>query len=386
MTLGLGLLAIGVFLLYLAARTRKQATPRPSLASRPPPREALESRTEPLSEPKDDVLPTLTATQRLSSRVVVSYEGDAERDEEPKSRVRIAIAAAGDTDRGQVRRSNDDALLLAPEHALFAVADGMGAYAGGKIASALAIETLKRAFEGSSFDAALTSEAKLTSPARELASSVLQSHESVFNAARATPEYSEMGTTLVAVRIAANEQRVYIAHVGDSRCYRFRGTTLRQLTTDQTMGLVGLCGPGATDLLQAVGVTEKLAIDLIVDRPMPEDIYLLCSDGLTKHVQDARIRDVLARSQDLEAAVYELIELANDAGGKDNITVLLIRVVDSEQPRASAKRDLKQEGWSKLPNVPVFEDCSSEDATVIGKLPLDEPTMIHRARGGNGPR
>lgn len=381
MTLGLGLLAIGVALLCLAARPRKHAARSPEPRAAAP--ATLASRAEPTPQPKSEAPSPPSEARRLSSRVVVSYEQDAEREEQSASRARIAIAAAGDTDRGQVRRSNDDALLLAPEHGLFAVADGMGAYAGGKVASALAIDTLKRAFDGAAFEATLSSEAKLTSHARELAGSVLQSHQAVFSAAHDSPEYSEMGTTLVAARFVVNEQRVYIAHVGDSRCYRFRAGTLRQLTTDQTMGLVGLCGPGATDLLQAIGVTKKLAIDLIVDTPLPEDIYLLCSDGLTKHIQDARIREVLARSQDLEAAVYELIELANDAGGKDNITTLLIRVADADRQSSHAKLDLKQRGWSKLPSVPIFDECSSDDATVIGKLPQDEPTMIHRRPSGN---
>jgi serine/threonine protein phosphatase PrpC len=210
----------------------------------------------------------------------------------------------------------------------------------------------------------------------------MQAHQAVFSAAHATPELSKMGTTLVAARFSPNKQRVYIGHVGDSRCYRFRRGHLRQLTADQTMGTIGLKGPHADDLLQAVGVTADLSIDLIVDKPQAGDIYLLCSDGLNKMVSDLQIQQTLATQRDLEAAVYGLIELANDAGGRDNVTVILIKVQDRTlhdiatipSPAAEPK------GWTKLPNVTSADSCGFDDATVIGRLPLDPaPTQLESA-------
>ncbi|HEY1535203.1 MAG TPA: hypothetical protein VGF76_14345, partial [Polyangiaceae bacterium] len=213
---------------------------------------------------------------------------------------------------------------------------------------------------------------------QELASSILQSNWAVCNARQATPALSKMGTTLVTARFSPNKQRVYIGHVGDSRCYRFRAGTLRQLTTDQTMGTIGLQGPRANDLLQAIGVTADLAIDLIVDKPLADDIYLLCSDGLPKMASDPEIQGVLREERDLEAAVYGLIELANDRGGKDNVTVVLIKVIEravrATLPISAA--EMKAKGWSKLPNIALRDSVSPEDVTVVGSLPFDEPTTI----------
>ncbi len=216
----------------------------------------------------------------------------------------------------------------------------MGGYAGGSVASALAVDALKRAFEADAFLAELRSASPIPRRGGELASSIMQAHQAVFRAARASPEHCKMGTTLVAARFSPNKQRVYIGHVGDSRCYRFRRGTLRQLTTDQTMSTVGMMGPHADDLLQAIGVTADLAIALIVDKPEAGDIYLLCSDGLNKMVSDRQIHEILANQRDLEAAVYGLIELANDAGGRDNVTVVLVKVLDRASMTSSPSRVL----------------------------------------------
>jgi len=305
------------------------------------------------------------------SRVVVSYETDGAEEAGPSPELRIVVTAAGDTDRGQRRSDNDDSLLMLPEHCLFAVADGMGGYAGGAVASSLAVETVRLAFEQNTFSTQLCSPAPIPGPGRELASAIVQAHEAVASAARADPEHSKMGTTLVAARFSPGEQRVYIGHVGDSRCYRLRHGRLRQLTRDQIMSTVGLMGPHADDLLQAVGVTVELSIDLIVDTPHPGDIYLLCSDGLNKMASDRQIQQILTEQRDLEAAVYGLIELANDAGGRDNVTVILVKVVDR------AIHDLitipspppEHKGWTTLPDVAPTERCSSDDETVVGQLP-----------------
>lgn len=322
------------------------------------------------------------------SRVVVSYEEDAEEDETTSPLARILLSAKGDSDRGQTRPANDDSLLIMPECSLFAVADGMGGYAGGQVASSLAVETVRQAFERKSFVGELRADKPIPRRGKELASSILQSNWAVWNARQATPALSKMGTTLVAARFSPNKQRVYIGHVGDSRCYRFRAGVLRQLTTDQTMGLIGLQGPHANDLLQAIGVTSDLAIDLIVDKPLAEDIYLLCSDGLPKMASDREIQGILCGEGDLEAAVYGLIELANDRGGKDNVTVVLIKVIE-RAVRATlpiSASEMKAKGWSKLPDVAVTGSVNSEDVTVVGSLPFDEPTTIGvaPAKGGRG--
>ncbi|HEY0469573.1 MAG TPA: protein phosphatase 2C domain-containing protein [Polyangiaceae bacterium] len=398
MLIGLALLAVGAALLGYVVTTRQTAAAPPSkpqsLAPRaqsaPPAVDADDSSDQdetlvmrvqstlssavlaPISD-RNVLLAPLdeSAAPRAAPRVVVAYEDEADEEESTSPRARILVTAAGDTDRGQHRQVNDDSLLVLPDHCLFAVADGMGGYAGGSVASALAVEAIKQAFEQESFVSALRSPVPIPRRGGELASAIMQAHQAVFRAARATPKHSQMGTTLVAARFSPNKQRVYIGHVGDSRCYRLRRGSLRQLTTDQTMSTVGLIGPHADDLLQAVGVTEDLSIDLIVDKPEAGDIYLLCSDGLSKMLSDQQIQQILVGQRDLEAAMYGLIEAANDAGGRDNVTVILVKVLDRAIHDIVTIRSppAEQKGWSKQPLVAPGESCSSEDETVIGKLP-----------------
>jgi len=292
---------------------------------------------EPRPEPENRPLPTTKSAPSRAMKVVVTYELEDDAETEvytaskrpsPSAPAGLCLRAAGDTDRGQRRRANDDSLLVSRHHEVFAVADGMGGYAGGSVASSLAVEALMQAFQRGSFTAQVQAAHELPPRAAELASAMVQAHEAVFRAARANPAHCRMGTTLVAAHFLPEQQRVYIGHVGDSRCYRLRRGSLRQLTTDQTLSTVGLSGPHAGDLLQAVGVTEDLTIDLIVDTPQSGDLYLLCSDGLNKMISDPQIAQTLAGQRDLEATVYELIERANDSGGRDNVTVVLIKVTE----------------------------------------------------------
>lgn len=337
------------------------------------PRAVATASEEPGPHREDEIVPLAS-----DSRVKIAYEQEAEEEETTSPLARILISAKGDSDRGHKRRANEDSLLSMPERSLFAVADGMGGYHGGAVASSLAVETLRQSFERERFVGELRSDKPVPRRAEELARAVLQANWAVFHAARRDPSLAQMGSTLVAARFSPNKQRVYIANVGDSRCYRLRGGKLRQLTTDQTMRLVGLHGPGANDLLQAIGVTADLAIDLIVDKPRPNDVYLLCSDGLTKMVEDDEIERLLVGESDLEAAVYGLIERANDHGGKDNVTVVLIKVIERAVRAAYA-------GWSKLPDAMRHAAATSasvprtEDATVIGSVPLDERTTLTNA-------
>jgi serine/threonine protein phosphatase PrpC len=124
-------------------------------------------------------------------------------------------------------------------------------------------------------------------------------------------------------------------------------------------------------LLQAIGVTEDLSIDLIVDKPQSGDIYLLCSDGLNKMLSDQRIQEVLARQPDLESAVYGLIELANDAGGRDNVTVVLVKVLERQIHDIATipVPPPEKNGWSRQPSVEPTANCGFEDETVVGGLP-----------------
>jgi serine/threonine protein phosphatase PrpC len=261
------------------------------------------------------------------------YQCGAEQDEPTGPLARVLIEAIGDTDCGRRRARNEDALLLLPELGLFAVADGMGGYSGGEVASSLAVASLRQTFEERAPGVGVVEGAPRR--ALEVVSAMERANDVVFDAARRQPELRQMGTTLVALRFMPNKQRLYVGHVGDSRCYRLRDGELRQLTTDHAMRELGLSGPRANDLFQAIGIDREVAVDVVVDKPLPGDVYLLCSDGLPKMLADEQIRDLLLAEEDPEAAVYGLIEQANDAGGRDNVTVLLAKV---SAPEAASQR------------------------------------------------
>jgi len=268
------------------------------------------------------------------SRIELSYEEDAEAEEVTSASARILLYAAGDSDQGRVRKRNEDSLLVMPERSLFAVADGMGGHRGGAVASSLAIDALQDAFDREAFEGRVQANGNVPRRARELAAAVHMTNECVRSMAFADRELSDMVTTLVAARFSPNKQRLYVGHVGDSRCYRLRQGKLRQLTTDHTMASLGVKGPSANHLYQAIGVSPGLAIDLIVDKPQDDDFYVLCSDGLSKMVSDDELRDVLLEHEDLETALYTLIEAANDRGGNDNVTVIIVKVLARTSKKA----------------------------------------------------
>jgi serine/threonine protein phosphatase PrpC len=287
-----------------------------SPVSRRPPAEAGASEPPPSEAPDEP------------SKIDVTYEDEADIEEITSPVARILISAEGQSDGGKVRRRNEDSFLVLEERSLFVVADGMGGYAGGDVASALAVDTLGRAFEAGTFEGKTESDQSVPRRGREMACAILMANQAILTRATGDPSLVNMGTTVVAARFSPNKQRVYIGHVGDSRCYRLRREVLKQLTNDHTFMGLGLKGPGAHHLYQAVGVKPRITIDIVVDKPQTDDIYLLCTDGLTKMAGDDQIRDILLDEPDLEAAVYSLIELANDRGGRDNVTVVLVKVLE----------------------------------------------------------
>ena len=160
-------------------------------------------------------------------------------------------------------------------------------------------------------------------------------NQRIFEASRSADEYAGMGTTVVSAHFSPNNQRVYIAHVGDSRCYRYRGSAFSQLTKDHTLGAAGIQGKSSNVLSRAVGVEERVEVDLTMESPLPGDMYLLCSDGLSRMVTDEEISATLGAVSDLDACVAKLIDMANARGGRDNITTILVRVEDAPRSTSS---------------------------------------------------
>jgi protein phosphatase len=288
-----------------------------------------------LYEEDEDVDPTLVGATKAAVAPVqpptnrIVYDEDAAPDEPTHAGDLILLTATAQTDKGLRRKRNEDSLLVLEEEGLFVVADGMGGYNGGEIASSLAVETIGRAFSSKSF----AGEAHATIPwrASELARAIQMANDAIFSKAQGEPRLKGMGTTICAARFAPRKQRLYIGHVGDSRMYRLRGSTFEQITKDHTMRDFGVTGEGSSHLSRAVGVWPTVPIDVIIGKPLPGDVYVLCSDGLTKMIPDAELRKILIASakSSAEEIVQQLVARANEAGGKDNITVILIQVRDA---------------------------------------------------------
>lgn len=244
--------------------------------------------------------------------------------------------AFGNTHRGLLRDSNEDALIVAPQLGLYAVADGMGGAAAGEVASRMTIDTVQSVME----DPDITCPHGLVPrpPTRglpQIVSAVEHANARVFAAGSANRAMQGMGSTFTGLLVL--DDRVALAHVGDSRAYLFRRGSLVQLTRDHTLleeliwrGVLSREEAATSDrkhvLSRAVGTDERVSVDGCLVEPRSGDIFLLASDGLHGVVDDAVIAATLQGEPDLTRATTRLIERACDAGGPDNITVVLVRV------------------------------------------------------------
>lgn len=234
------------------------------------------------------------------------------------------------TDPGLVRDNNEDSVDCDGEQGVAVLADGMGGYNAGEIASAMAVTFVRNELvqwlrtTGSPSLAADTEQA--------LDASVNRVNAAIFHAAQANSQFSGMGTTLVAGVFACG--RVTLGHVGDSRCYLWRRGELTQLTKDHSLlqeqidaGVISVeqakVAVHKNLVTRALGVDSLVQVDIQVHRPLIGDIYLMCSDGLTDMLDDETIAQTLNGEQPLSEKVKTLIRQANAAGGRDNISVLL---------------------------------------------------------------
>ena len=239
------------------------------------------------------------------------------------------FVTGGTTDVGRVRDGNEDSYLIADS--VVAVADGMGGHVAGEVASATALEPL-RALDGRIFS-------DPTEALTALRDAVVDANEKVSKAAEEEPSYRGMGTTLTAALLEG--RRLHVAHVGDSRAYLLRDGNFSQLTDDHTLvqhlideGQLtkeeAATHPQRSVVTRAIGVSPDVDVDAMSLELRPADQVLLCSDGLTGVVPDERIAQVLLEVDDIDTALDRLVDMANDAGGPDNITAVLIRFEDPD--------------------------------------------------------
>jgi len=252
------------------------------------------------------------------------------------------LEAYGQTDVGRRRKLNEDAFLIAAETNLYVVCDGMGGHNAGEVASGLAVESLHSFIERSHQEKEITwpygLDIGLSFEGNRLQTAIKLANKRVFKAADSKEEYTGMGTTAVAA--LSSENMLTIGSAGDSRCYLFRAGELSQLTVDDSWVSAawaeGILSseeierhPLRNVITKAVGAKESLEISVVEHQFQSGDIVMLCSDGLHGMINDKQIREVLASSPDsIEQATTKLIGAANEAGGKDNVTVLLLRYTD----------------------------------------------------------
>jgi serine/threonine protein phosphatase PrpC len=253
--------------------------------------------------------------------------------------VKATVDMAGETNVGMKRTHNEDNYSIFEEEGLFIVCDGMGGHASGEVASQMAVETLRDFFKETREDPELTWPYKMDKSRRyeenRLITGIKLANLKIHEAAKREKRYHGMGTTLVSTFFV--EEGVYLAHVGDSRIYRIRDKLIEQVTDDHSLlndyiKMKKLSPeeienfPHKNVIVRALGMKESVKVDTFFEAPKPGDIYLLCTDGLSGEITDPQMLEAfLAHPDDLQAACHALIEAANDAGGHDNVTVVLVR-------------------------------------------------------------
>lgn len=244
------------------------------------------------------------------------------------------------TDVGVRRSHNEDNVGITPEMGFAVLADGMGGHNAGEVASAMAVDITTRILSDSLAkigEGELDESTGFSLESSAARSAVATANNAIFETSQQKRECAGMGTTIVVALFYGN--RLTAAHVGDSRMYRFRNDLLTHVTEDHSLiqeqvrrGLLTADDARNSSLknlvTRALGVEPDVEPDIVEDIVRPGDIYLLCSDGLTDVVPDEAIRLTLEQfNNDLRKAASQLILLANDAGGPDNISVILIRAL-----------------------------------------------------------
>jgi serine/threonine protein phosphatase PrpC len=257
----------------------------------------------------------------------------------------VRISSGGKSDVGQQRENNEDSFRIVEALELFVISDGMGGEAHGEVASALAVETVVKYCMDAAQDAGPAPAAANENPAwsmdtKRLFQAAHLANKKVFESAAAHPERQGMGATLTAAWI--NEQKLSIAHVGDSRAYLLRTGALQQLTNDHSLvaeqvrrGMMTASEAEHSEmqsvLLRALGTQPEVEVDAEEHTLFPRDILLMCSDGLTRMVTEPEIAGTLQAEPDPGKAAEKLVALANENGGADNVTVIVIRMEAEEK-------------------------------------------------------
>lgn len=275
------------------------------------------------------------------------------------------------SDTGRRRRHNEDSYICKPP--LFAVADGMGGAQAGEVASGLAAAVLGEA------------DADAGGGEERIATLIQEANRRVYQRSSEDAATSGMGTTMTVALVDASTETIALGHVGDSRAYRVRAGELEQLTDDHSLvGELTRSGklspeeaethPQRSVITRALGTEPDVDVDTFTVEAEPEDVFLLCSDGLTDMISDEEILALLGGSHDLDAAARGLVDAANAGGGEDNITVVLFQIAGAAEQtaRMPAATDDDEDTLSGLDAVPAV-DTAVIKASEFEELPSAEP-------------
>jgi len=253
----------------------------------------------------------------------------------------MRITAAGLTDVGLQRDHNEDTFSVLERHHLYLVADGMGGHQSGEVASSMAAERMRAFFEATEKEDAtwpFPIDPNLSLAENRLSAAIKLANKQIFERSVAEHSLQGMGTTVVGLLLAPERRVAYVAHVGDSRAYRVRGGKITQITRDHSLindylMMMPDMPKEAMDVLpknvitRALGMQDSVVVDLATEEIAEGDRYVLCSDGLSGQVSDPRICEIVTdHAQDLQEAARILVKESNEAGGDDNVTVVLIGI------------------------------------------------------------
>ena len=255
-------------------------------------------------------------------------------------KTRLRAVAAGKTDVGLQRDHNEDSFLLMPDFGLFVVADGMGGHRAGDVASRLAIEAISEYFRSIGNEDVtwpLPFDGRLSEDENHLLVGVRLANRRILERSAKSREFHGMGTTVVGALFNPEQGRMIIAHVGDSRAYRIRDGFITQMTRDHSL---------FNDYLMAMpDLSEEQRSELprnVITRALGMQEYVLCSDGLSGMVEDDDIVSIVGGSEELVNACLGLVRRANENGGEDNVTAVVVRVeVDTSDTDAPTREVLK---------------------------------------------
>ena len=303
----------------------------------------------------------------------------------------MRAVSAGISDVGLQRDHNEDSFAILRDQELFIVADGMGGHRAGDVASRLATEAIVDFFRATANDDATWPfhfDSRLSEEENRLLTGIRIANRQIIERSARSRECQGMGTTVVGVLFSPKKGKVFIGHVGDSRAYRIRDGQIQQLTRDHSLvndyllAMPELSEEQRSDLpknviTRALGMQENVAVDLQSDDARLGDVYLLCSDGLSGMLDDDEMLAVVNNSPDLSEGCRRLVAMANEHGGEDNITAVVVRI--DEGPRETLRITAAPPGATDL--AVVTPDDETADTP-----PAAEATDSGTPAGGRNPQ